>query len=183
MGAFKDHAESLCQSPWDYGSQDLGSVEPSLLVLGLDTCSRALHQLHISLKVKMTVEDNWSSSRSDQLTELASALHRICKYPRLRTASTLPMVKRHLKVLVQGFVPDGGPDLFKDILSQPVDPFSSWSTPASDPLMRQLTSMNSTNVFDLPAALNFDDTTLDWNEEMGAKSCNCAKSSEGVTHC
>ena len=163
VGAFKDHAESLCQSPWDYGAQDLGSVETSLLVLGLDTCSRALHQLHISLKVKMTVEDNWSSSRSDQLTELASALHRICKYPRLRTASTLPMVKRHLKVLVQDFVPDGGPDLIKDIPSLSVDPFSSWSTPTLDPQMRQLTSVNSTNVFDLPAALNFDDTTLDWN--------------------
>ena len=183
VGAFKDHAESLCQSPWDCGSQDLGSVEPSLLVLGLDTCSRALHQLHISLKVKMTVEDNWSSSRSDQLTELASALHRICKYPRLRTASTLPMVKRHLKFLVQSFVPDGRPDLIKDILSQPVDPFSSWFTPASDPLLRQLTPMKSTNVFDLHAPFNFDDKTLDWNEEIGAKSCNCRKSSVGATYC
>ena len=161
VGAFKDHAESLCQLPWDCNSQDLGSVEPSLLVLGLDTCSRALHQLQILLKVKMTVEDNWSSSRSDQLTELASALHRICKYPRLRTASTLPMVKRHLKFLVQGFVPDGRPDLIRDIFSQPVDPFSSWFTPASDPLME------STEAFDIPAAFDFDDIM---NGDIGTKS-------------
>ena len=103
VGAFKSHVESMCGSPSDCNLEDLGSVEPSLLVLGLDSCSRALKQLQILRKAKTTGENGWSTSQRDELTELAEGLHRICKYPRLRTVSTLPMVKRQLKCLKQDF--------------------------------------------------------------------------------
>lgn len=177
--AFKNHAESLCESPSDCYLKDLGSFQPSLLVLGLDTCSRALNQLQISRKAKTTGEDGWSTSRRDELTELADGLHRICKYPRLRTASTLPMVKRHLKCLKKDFESLGRPISTEDWLFQPADSFPGWFPPALDP---QMTPMSGTSVFDIPPTFDFAELTSNWTEENGKQPCNSAGTSEEENH-
>lgn len=86
--------------------EGLEFVEPSLLVLGLDACSRALKQLQDSRKAKTTGEYSWPTSRLDELKELAEGPHCICKYPILRTAisfadgeKAFEMLETRLRVL------------------------------------------------------------------------------------
>lgn len=176
VGAFKDHAESWCRAASDCNSKDPVSVEPSLLVLGLDSCSRALGQLQGSLKTKTTEEDGRSTSRLNELTELAEALHRICKYPRLRTASALPMVKRHLKSLKQGFESLGHPTSPEYWLTQPMDFFEgrkgltdleAWISSAS---YQNSTPMSGTSVFDVSNTFDFNDLAAIWTEGNGKES-------------
>ncbi|KAK0511413.1 hypothetical protein JMJ35_005986 [Cladonia borealis] len=179
VGAFKNHAESLCRPPSDGRVTESNPAESSLLVLGLDTCRRALHQLYISLKSNMKVEEDWSTSRRDELTELAKGLHRICKYPRLRTASTLPMVKKHLKRLIQDIEPSGSPNLVENCLLRPADSFLGWFPPAPDP---QIVPMSWTSGFDIPDGFSFNGIATDGIGESGNKSCNCAGSSGRTVH-
>ena len=153
VGAFKDHAEMLCRPPSDSSMKELESVESSLLVLGLDTCSRALYQLHVALDLKTTVTEGWSTPGRDKVRELAQELHCICKYPRLRTASTLPLVKKHLKCLLQGYRPFGPSALNHDCCSRPADSFLGWVAPTLDP---QITPVSGIGNFDTSGDFDFE---------------------------
>lgn len=153
VGAFKDHAETLSRPPSDSSAKELGSAESSLLVLGLDTCSRALCRLHISLKFKTSVLEGWSAFRQDELTQLAKELHRICKYPKLRNASTLPLVKRHLKGLLRDLDPFDPFALVQDCVLRPADSLPGWFAPASDV---QITPTSGTTNFDISGGFDFD---------------------------
>ena len=155
VGAFKDHAEMLCRPPSDSSMKELGSVESSLLVLGLDTCSRALCQLHVALDPKTTVTEGWcwSTPQRDKLMELTQELHRICKYPRLRTNSTLPLVKKHLKCLLQGHQPFDPSVLDQGCFSRPADSFLGWVAPTLDP---QITPISGIGNFDISGDFDFE---------------------------
>ena len=153
VSAFKDHAEILCRPPSNFSVKELGSVASSLMVLGLDTCSRALHRLHVSFTFKVTVTEGWSTSRRDELTELAKELHRICRYPRLRTASTLPLVKKHLKCLLQDFEPFDSSSIVQDCFSGPAEPFPGWFAPALGP---QTVPNSGISNLDMSAGFDFD---------------------------
>ena len=179
VSAFKDHAERLCESPSDCTLKDLGYFQPSLLVLGLDTCSRALNQLQTSRKAKTTGENGWSTSRRDELTELVDGLHRTCKNPRLCTASTLPLVKRNLKCLKKDLESFGRPISTEDWLFGPADSFPGWFPRASNP---QMTPMSGASVFDIPVPFDLPELTSNWTEENGEKPCNSAGTSEEVSH-
>ena len=152
VGAFKVHAEILCRPPSDSSVKELGSAESCLLVLGLDTCSRALYQLHLSLKLEATVIEGWSTTRRDRLAQLAKEMHRICKYPKLRTAPTLALVKKHLKRLSQDFEPADPVALVQDCVSRPADTFPGWFAPASDP---QITPISGISNFDNSGGFDF----------------------------
>lgn len=153
VGAFKNHAETLTRPPSDSSAKGLGSAESSLLVLGLDTCSRALYRLHISLKLNRPVSEGWSAIRRDELTQLAKELRRICKYPRLHNASTLPLVKKHLKGLLGDLEPIDPFTLFQDCVSRPVDSFPGWFASASD---AQTTPVSGTTNFDISGGFEFE---------------------------
>ena len=73
------------------------------LVLGLDTCSRALYQLFTLSEAGSPLHQERLMVRQVELAELAGNLHVLSKHPNLRAAPTLSTVKRNLKCVKECF--------------------------------------------------------------------------------
>ena len=103
--AFKDMLNSLDQ-PHLAQNVLVESSEPAnaqMLVLGLDTCSRALYQLYALSKAGSPLDQDRMMMRQGELVRLTRDLHVISKHPKLRAVPTLSMVKKSLKCVKQCF--------------------------------------------------------------------------------
>ena len=144
LDSFIDHAESL---------------DASMIVLGLDTCARALDQLYSIQESRRTTESENVMRRYVQLAELSKNLHIMSNHPKLRTVPTAPEVKKNLKRVKRLFE-------HRSLILSPED--SPW--PEQSSTSRFPTPPNS----DLPLVggngslamlpeFMFDSTTINWN--------------------
>ena len=102
---FKDSLRSLDQ-PAEAHSVLIDSPEspnPQMAVLGLDTCSRALHELFTRSMAGSLEDQERMIGRQAELAELARDLHNISKHSLFRVVPTLSMVKKSLKSARQCF--------------------------------------------------------------------------------
>jgi len=171
--AFKDVVHSLNQPAMAHNVL-IESAEPnnaSTLVLGLDTCSRALYQLYSLSKAGSPLDQERLMLRQVELAELARDLHAISKHPRLRAVPTLSMVKKSLKCVKECFERQST-GLTPQVSDH--DPWASLSsggsslTSLSDP---QLMSMMGGSGFELPSDFMSDGNIVNWTEDewLGAQ--------------
>ena len=73
------------------------SLGASMVVLGLDTCARALEQLYWMLESRKTIEPGTVLRRYTQLSELSGKLQAVCDHPKLWAVQTAPQVKKNWK--------------------------------------------------------------------------------------
>ena len=103
--AFKDVLQSL-QQPIAANNlllESSQSTNAQTLVLGLDTCSRALYQLYTLSNSGSRLDQERLMVRQVELAELARELHIMSKHPSMRAVPTLSMVKKSLKCVKECF--------------------------------------------------------------------------------
>ena len=173
--AFKDVLQSLCQPALAHNVL-IESSEPEsaqTLVLGLDTCSRALYQLYTLSKAGTSLDQERLMLRQVELAELARNLHVISKHPRLRAVPTLSIVKRSLKCVKEcferhstGMTPQVSDN---DLWAASLSSGGSSLTSLSDP---QLMPVVGNAGFELPQAFITDGNVVNWTEEewMGVQN-------------
>ncbi|KAL6719148.1 hypothetical protein ACLMJK_003385 [Lecanora helva] len=152
------------------------SSEPNnaqTLVLGLDTCSRALYQLYSLSRTGSPLDQERLILRQVELAELARDLHAVSKHPRLRAVPTLSMVKKSLKCVKECFesqstgltpqvsqISDSDPwaASLSTSLSTTGPPLTSLSTEQIMPLIEN-------SAFDLPPDLMSNANVVNWADD------------------
>lgn len=97
--AFREVVQELDQTSIsiDMSIDHAKSLDASIVVLGLDTCARALEQLYWMLEPRKTIESRTVLRRYTQLSELSGELQAVCEHPKLRAVQTAPQVRKNLK--------------------------------------------------------------------------------------
>ena len=169
--AFKDGLHSLDQPAVAHNVliDSPQSTNPHMAVLGLDTCSRALHEL-FTLSMAGSPEDQKRMiGRQAELAVLARELHSISKHPIFRVVPTLSTVKKSLKSARQCFERrsiDPPPQASENKL-WPGSLVSEGFPPISD--HPHLLPMNGNGLEDTlcphPPEFLFDGNLVNWNQE------------------
>lgn len=145
------------------------AINPHMLVLGLDTCSRALYQVFTLSKSGSASDEDRMVQRQVELANLARDLHDISKHPRLRAVSTLSMVKKSLKCVKVCFERHTSRSILQSAMADPwLGTFQSGTISAgglgivADP---QLLPVTGSGGFDLSPDFDFNSTMPHWNED------------------
>ena len=188
--AFKDALQSLNQATVvnNVIIESSESNDAQTLVLGLDTCSRALYQLYALSKASSPIIQEEFMGRQVELVELARNLHIISKHPKLRSVPTLSTVKKSLKWLKTCFEQHSSgqtSQLFEnDPWAARLSIVGTSHTAMSD---SQLLPVMGNTGFEIQPDPASDGSTVDWTEEewiarMGFQS-SIPMTLPGVTPC
>ena len=169
--AFKDVLQSLNHSSLAHNVL-IESSEPNnaqTLVLGLDTCSRALYQIYTLSHGSSSLNQDRLMLRQVELAELARDLHAVSKHPRLRAVPTLSMVKKSLKCVKECFERQST-GLTPQVSHGPeIDPWaaslSSRGTSLTSLSEPQLLPLMGNSAFEIPSELISNTNAMQWTDE------------------
>lgn len=145
IGSIRSLKEVLCLAdrsslvdivPMDTSELGLAAI----LMLGLDTCSRALGYIYRIYTSSSMGEKESILSRRDELANMSRCLHHVSKHPKLQAVLTTSSVKKSLKEVKRGFESlDPPPQLPQPQLGHWSDGIASEALPPCDDVQQPLT--------------------------------------------